>query len=144
MKRTIYLFVLIVVTLSCSSNATEVDDKKAILDVLETQRQAWSNNNLEGFMQGYWKSDALKFYGSGGLTKGWQQTLDNYKRGYPTKEHSGTLNFKIIDISKINHGAYFVMGEYHLLRSIGNADGVFMIIFKKIDGKWKIIADTSC
>ena len=144
MKRTIYLFVLIVVTLSCSSNATEVDDKKAILNVLETQRQAWSNNNLEGFMQGYWKSDSLKFYGSSGLTKGWQQTLDNYKKGYPTKEHSGTLNFKINDITKINEGAYFVMGEYHLTRNVGDANGVFMIIFKKINGEWKIIADTSC
>ncbi|TFG89432.1 MAG: DUF4440 domain-containing protein, partial [Candidatus Atribacteria bacterium] len=27
---------------------------------------------------------------------------------------------------------------------VGNADGIFMIIFKKIKGEWKIIADTSC
>jgi len=36
------------------------------------------------------------------------------------------------------------MGEFFLTRTVGNANGVFMIIFKKIDGKWKIIADTSC
>ena len=108
------------------------------------QEKAWSKNDLEGFMQGYWKNDSLKFFGSSGLTKGWQQTLDNYKKGYPTKEHSGTLNFTIKDISKIDEGSYWVMGEYHLKRSVGDANGVFIIIFKKIDGAWKIVADMSC
>jgi len=95
-------------------------------------------------MEGYWKSDSLKFFGSSGLKYGWQSTLNGYKKRYPTKDHTGTLRFKINDISQINSASYFVMGEYHLVRNIGNADGVFMIIFKKINGEWKIIADTSC
>lgn len=111
---------------------------------MDAQQKAWSKHDLEGFMQGYWKSDSLKFYGSNGVTLGWEKTLSNYKKGYPTAEHSGTLNFKINDISKINEGAYFVMGEYHLTRKVGDANGVFMIIFKKINGEWKIVADTSC
>jgi ketosteroid isomerase-like protein len=142
-KKLIYLICILCLIISCT-NSKEQHDEKAILEVLETQQIAWSNNDIEGFMQGYWKSDSLKFYGSRGITKGWQQTLDNYKKRYPTKEHSGTLNFKINDISKINDGVYFVMGEYHLTRKVGNADGIFMIIFKKINGEWKIIADTSC
>ena len=89
-------------------------------------------------MQGYWKSDSLKFYGSRGLTYGWENTLNNYKKGYPTKAESGTLNFVINDISKIEGDNYWVMGEYHLKREVGNADGVFIIIFKKINGEWKI------
>ncbi len=112
--------------------------------VMEAQEIAWNNHDLEGFMDGYWKSDSLKFYGSNGLTKGWQNTLDNYKKGYPTKAESGTLNFVINDISKIEGDNYWVMGEYHLKREVGNADGVFIIIFKKINGEWKIVADMSC
>lgn len=142
MKKNLTLL-LIMLILSCSIT-TEQGEKDAILAVMKIQEQAWSNNDLEGFMQGYWKSDSLKFYGSNGLTKGWQKTLDNYKKGYPTKEHSGTLNFTIDDISKIEKESYSVMGQYHLKRSIGDANGVFIIIFKKIDGKWKIIADMSC
>lgn len=130
--------------LSCKAQTTESQDKEAILAVMKTQEIAWSQNNLEGFMQGYWKSDSLKFYGRSGLTKGWQQTLDNYKKGYPSKEHSGTLNFTINDISKIDDGSYWVMGQYFLKRSVGDAEGVFMIIFKKINGVWKIVADMSC
>ena len=128
----------------CLAQTDLTNDKEAILAVMKLQEKAWSANDLEGFMDGYWKNDSLKFYGSSGLTKGWQQTLDNYKRGYPTKEHSGTLNFKINDISKIDEGSYWVMGEYFLKRGVGDANGVFLIIFKKIDGAWKIVADMSC
>lgn len=127
-----------------AQNSPETMDKKEILSVMKAQEKAWSNHDLEGFMKGYWKSDSLKFYGSSGLTYGWKKTLANYKKGYPTKEHTGTLKFKVNDITRIEQNSYYVMGEYHLTRSVGNANGVFMIIFKKINGEWKIVADTSC
>lgn len=122
----------------------QAEDKAAILSVMKAQEVAWSKNDLKGFMQGYWKSDSLKFYGSNGITYGWDQTLANYKKGYPSADHSGTLAFKINDISEIERDAYWVMGEYFLKRNVGDANGIFMIIFKKIDDQWKIVADMSC
>lgn len=112
--------------------------------VLEKQVTAWNKHDLEGFMDGYWKSDQLKFYGASGLTLGWDQTLANYKKRYPTKRETGTLNFVINDISIIEGNNYWVMGEYHLKREIGDAEGIFIIIFKQINGEWKIVADMSC
>ena len=57
-----------------------------------------------------------------------------------------TLNFKseINDVSRIENNNFWVMGEYHLKREVGDADGVFIIIFKNINGEWKIVADMSC
>jgi ketosteroid isomerase-like protein len=130
---------------SLSSAQTNLEtDAKAIREVMAKQERAWSQHDLEGFMQGYWKSDSLKFFGKNGLTSGWQKTLDNYKKGYPSKAHSGPLSFVIQDISAISEDSYWVMGEYFLKRSLGDANGVFMIIFRKIDGDWKIVADMSC
>ncbi|MBA10902.1 MAG: nuclear transport factor 2 family protein [Flavobacteriaceae bacterium] len=143
MKLFISTLLICLVFNSCSTSSIE-KDKKTILSIMKSQEKAWSKNNIEAFMEGYWKSDSLKFFGSSGLKYGWQSTLNGYKKRYPTKDHTGTLRFKINDISQINSASYFVMGEYHLVRNIGNADGVFMIIFKKINGEWKIIADTSC
>jgi len=125
------------------SQTDEAADIKAINKVLKKQRLAWSDNNLEAYMEGYWKSDSLKFYGSEGVTSGWYNTLERYQKAYPTKEHTGKLNFRINDVSKISEGAYYVLGEYHIKRDMGNADGLFMLIFKKINGEWKIIADKS-
>jgi len=141
MKKIIFLLCFISTLYSFSQN--EEKDKKAIQKVLKKQRLAWSNDNIEEFMEGYWKSDSLKFYGSNGVTVGWENTLDNYLKAYPTKDHTGILSYRINDISKIAEGAYYVLGEYHIKRDLGNADGIFMLVFKKINGEWKIIADTS-
>lgn len=143
-KLKIFFVVFLVASLiSCGKACDLNEDKKAILKVMELQEQAWNTHDLEGFMQGYWKSDSLKFYGKSGLTKGWQNTLDNYKNGYPTSAESGTLKFTIDDISPVECNSYWVMGQYHLTRTVGNANGNFLIIFKKIDGEWKIVADMS-
>lgn len=142
MKKIILLICLITAFNSYSQN--EEKDKKAIQKVLKSQRIAWSKNNIEEFMEGYWKSDSLKFYGANGITYGWDATLERYQKAYPTKDHTGTLSFRINDISKISEDSYYVLGEFHLKREVGNADGIFMLIFKKINDEWKIIADTSC
>lgn len=142
MKKLVTLLCLIFAFSSYGQHNEEADIK-AIQKVLKKQRIAWSKNDLDGFMQGYWKSDSLKFYGANGVTYGWDNTLKRYQKAYPTADHTGKLNFKINDISKISEVAYYVLGEYHLKRAVGNADGFFMIIFKKIHDEWKIIADTS-
>ncbi len=146
--KLLFLLLGIVINFSCCKNTSfkeqEEKDKQEIIAVMKTQEKAWSSHDLEGFMEGYWKSDSLTFYGRSGVTYGWDKTLRNYKEGYPTKEDTGILRFTIKEVSKIGEGMYYVMGAYHLIRDKGNADGVFMIIFKKIHGKWKIIADTSC
>ena len=143
MKKLILVICTLILSQTGFSQTTEQEDKEAILAVLKAQRLAWSDNNMEAFMEGYWKSDSLKFYGRNGVTYGWENTLERYKQAYPTPDHTGILSFKINDISKITDDAYYVMGEYHLKRTVGNATGIFMIIFKRIDGAWKIIADTS-
>ncbi|MGB7395398.1 MAG: nuclear transport factor 2 family protein [Pricia sp.] len=136
------------ICLTCLTALTVVsaqsEDVKIIKSILAEQQKAWSDNDLEGFMQGYWESDSLTYYSRGKITRGWQTTLDNYKKGYPSKADTGTLNFEIDAITQINEDAYYVMGKYFLTREVGDANGTFMIIFKRIEGEWKIVADSSC
>ncbi len=143
MIRKLFILAIVICLTSCTQT-DEKTDRETILSILKTQERAWNNYDLEGFMDGYWKSDSLKFYGGSGLTYGWEQTLKNYHKRYPSKDHTGTLKFVINDVTKIQGESYFVMGEYHLTRNVGDANGIFMIIFKKIDGEWKIVSDTSC
>ena len=110
------LILAIAISLASCSQTDEKADRETILSILKTQEQAWNNYDLEGFMEGYWKSDSLKFYGGSGLTYGWDQTLKNYHKRYPSKDHTGTLKFVINDMTKIQNESYYVMGEYHLTR----------------------------
>lgn len=143
MKNLIPAFTLVCLTVSNSAMAQD-DDVTAIKAILMEQQEAWSNNDLEGFMEGYWKSDSLTYYSGGKITQGWQTTLDNYRKGYPTKTDTGKLNFKIGAITKITEDVYYVMGQYFLTLEAGDRNGTFMVIFKRIDGEWKIMADASC
>jgi len=117
--------------------------KKEITNMMLQQAKDWSNGDIEGFMEGYIKSDDLKFVGSKGITYGWKQTLENYKKKYPSKEHMGILTFKLLEFDQLAKDVFLVIGEYHLKRTVGDANGMFSIILKNIDGKWEIIADHS-
>jgi len=143
MKK-LLLFLLLTPLLCFGQQREWSKEEQEILAVIEEQRQDWNNFDLEGFMKGYWMSEELRFYGKNGVTSGWNSTLERYKKAYPSKEHTGQLKFVINEISRIEKNSYYVMGEFYLERSVGNANGIFMILFKKIDGEWKIIADTSC
>ena len=125
-----------------SSSNYEVSKQQITSMMLQTAED-WSKGDLEAFMNGYIKSDSLKFVGSGGITYGWQQTLENYKKGYPTKEHTGTLTFNLLEFDQLANDVFLVIGEFHLKRTVGDADGMFSIILKHINGEWKIIADHS-
>ena len=138
------LFVLLVFTSLNAFGQNEKADKAAILKVLMDQQTAWNNYDLEGFMQGYWKNDSLKFYGSNGITYGWDNTLSRYKKSYPDRSNTGELKFTVESLTPIESDSYYMMGRYYLTREIGDAKGIFIIIFKRIDGEWKIVADMSC
>ena len=142
MKKLVWLVLLLVCQVALGQE--DMEDKKQIQHVMDRQVIAWNNYDLEGFMEGYWKSDSLKFYGRRGITYGWQQTLDNYKKGYPDQSYAGQLQFEIEAVTQIEKESYYVMGRFFLTRQVGDAKGIFMLIFKRIDGQWKIVADMSC
>ncbi|MCK0192125.1 DUF4440 domain-containing protein [Arenibacter sp. F20364] len=143
MKVIVFISVLFCLS-ACSSPPSEKEDMTAIKNLMEIQEKAWSNYDLESFMGTYIKSDSLTFFSGSKVTTGWESTLKNYRERYPTREHTGTLEFTLHNISKISEDAYWVMGEYHLTRKMGNANGTFMVIVKRINGEWKIVADSSC
>ncbi|TCO23785.1 ketosteroid isomerase-like protein [Pedobacter psychrotolerans] len=128
---------------SVSAFAQSPKDKQAILDVLEKQRTEWNKGNLETFMQGYVKSDSLLFVGSSGPTYGWQKTLDNYKKTYSGKAGMGTLTFGIKKVDFLNQDVAFVLGSWHLKREKDEPQGYFTLLFKKLNGEWKIFVDHS-
>ena len=119
-------------------------DKERILEILNEQEEAWNNGDIESFMKAYWKSEELKFYSSNGLTTGWEETKENYYKRYPSKEDMGQLTFGVTGLDKVNEDSYFLMGTYSLLRKNDNPTGIFTLIWSRINGQWKIVADMTC
>jgi ketosteroid isomerase-like protein len=118
-------------------------DEKAIRLLLDQQTDAWNRGDIEGFMNGYWESDSLMFLGKSGVTYGWANTLKNYRKGYPDTAVMGKLSFDYIKIKRLSKKYYFVVGKWHLKRSIGDIDGYYNLLFEKINGRWAIVVDHS-
>jgi hypothetical protein len=118
-------------------------DEMAIRKIMNDQTIAWNRGDKESFMKGYWENDSLMFIGKSGVTYGWQNTLNNYKKGYPDTAAMGKLTFNIITVKKLSDQYYHVVGKWNLKRSIGDVGGHYTLLFRKIKGKWVIVSDHS-
>ncbi len=146
MKRIILLAALLIsiVAFSQSKPAHPAGgDEIIIRKILNDQAKAWNRGDIEGFMQGYWKNDSLLFIGKSGINRGWQRTLNNYKKGYPDTTAMGKLAFDIVLVKRLSPEYYYVVGKWMLTRSIGDLNGYYNLLLKKINGQWVIIADHS-
>jgi len=140
MKNLKTLIILLFTTLSVFA---QQDDKKAILRLLEEQRQGWNKGDLNEYMHGYLQSDSLLFVGKNGPAYGWNRTLDNYKKGYPDKAAMGYLSFDIKEIRLIGADHAFVLGAWLLKREKDNPSGFFTLLLEKVKGEWKVVIDHS-
>lgn len=118
-------------------------DEKEILDLLHRQTHDWNKGNIDEFMSGYWQNDSLMFVGKGGVTYGYQNTLNNYKKNYSDSAKMGKLFFEILKIKKLSIDYYWVLGKWFLKRTIGDVGGHYTLLFQRIKGKWMIVADHS-
>lgn len=139
MKST-FLSILLAVTLVCTAQSK---DEKTIRNLLAEQTAAWNRGDIESFMKGYWVNDSLMFIGKSGITYGWTNTLNNYKKGYPDTAAMGQLAFTLIKVEKISRKYFQVVGKWFLKRSIGDIGGHYTLLLRKINRKWVIVADHS-
>ncbi len=117
-------------------------DREAVIKVLSTQQLAWNKGDIEGFMQGYWKSDSLVFVTKGAPLYGWQATIERYKKAYPGKAGMGELTFTILKVDVLDDHNAFVLGGWGLKLENGQTPGgYFTLWFRKINGEWKIVCD---
>ena len=142
MKSIVFLFLLSISLISFESYSQSGDEKE-ILQLLNNQVNNWNRGNIDEFMRGYWENDSLMFIGSSGVTYGYTNTLNNYKKNYKDTAHMGQLKFNILQVKRISADAYFVVGKWFLKRSVGDVGGHYTLLFRKIKGKWVIVADHS-
>jgi uncharacterized protein (TIGR02246 family) len=117
-------------------------DEKAIRQVLDDQVVAWNKGDLEGFMKGYWNSKELTFLSGKDLTRGWQETLERYKKRYQAEgKEMGKLAFADVVIQELAPGVALVTGKWELTLSKEKVGGRYTLIMKKLPEGWRIVHD---
>lgn len=116
-------------------------EKAAIRKVMDDQIVAWNKGDIDGFMQGYWKSETLIFVSGDNVRRGWQTVTDNYKKSYNTREKMGVLSFNDLEITILSKDSATVLGRWKVETKPENAQGRFTLIFRKFKEGWRIIHD---
>ena len=143
MKYFLLFFVLTLAATDLSAQTNKRDEKISgeIRRVMNEQTAAWNTGDIEGFMRGYWNSPELKFVSGANITKGWQPTLDRYKKNYDSRAKMGVLTFSDLEVTVLSKDAATVLGSWALQRENDKPGGKFTLVFRKLKDGWRIVHD---
>jgi ketosteroid isomerase-like protein len=142
MKTLHLLLLILILAAGClGQNGKETKITKEIVSIMNMQAADWNRGDIDAFMKGYWNSEKLVFASGDGLTRGWQPTLDRYKKSYDSRAKMGTLTFSDLEVNVISKDAAVVLGSWSLAREKDNPHGKFTLIFRKFKDGWRIVHD---
>ena len=142
MKNLLFLFSLLLL-LAASVSAQSKNERIGveIRRVMDAQVAAWNAGDIDAFMRGYWNSPELVFVSGDSVTKGWQPTIERYKKRYDSRAKMGTLTFSDLEIEVLSKDAAKVLGSWSLAREADNPKGKFTLIFRRFKDGWRIVHD---
>lgn len=140
-KSILKLLFFLAINITYGQSILSESDRNEIISVLKQQEKFWNKGDIDGFMQGYVKSDYLVFNGSSGPFYGWDSVKDRYIKTYPSKKKMGTLNFKIHNISLITSSVAQLIGQFFLSCPKSEVSGYFTLVLIKSKGEWLILSD---
>jgi ketosteroid isomerase-like protein len=126
---------------SAKTQVASGDPSSEIRAVLTEQQSAWNHGDIPAFLEGYWNSPELTFAGSDGIVRGYDGLLDRYRKTYSDKARMGELEFSGLEIHPLGADSALVLGHWHLKRTVGDAGGVFSLVFHRFPVGWRIIHD---
>ncbi len=141
MKKIGFIIVFLILGCDQSRDGFLIIQNK-IQSILDQQKQAWNEGNIEGFMAYYWRSEEFTFQSGNRRLQGWDELLTMYKKSY-SGENMGKLDFTDIEINVLSNELALVLGRWKVTIEESIKEGMFTLIFKKFDEGWRIIVDHS-
>jgi uncharacterized protein (TIGR02246 family) len=144
---------LILFALASSAFAAEPtagsSPEEQVAALLKTQAAAWSRGDLEAFTSIY--AEDAAFLTSSGLTRGRREVLERYRKRYPDAAAMGKLTLEILeartfpagqDAAGVSVAARWRL-EYPQQAERKTAEGLTLVVFRKVGGLWEIVQDAS-
>ena len=141
MKNLLLLFSFLLISTNIFAQTKNDRIAADIRAVMDAQVSAWNGGDITGFMKGYWNSPELVFVSGDSVTKGWQPTIERYRKNYDSRAKMGTLTFSSLEVEVLSKDAAKVLGSWALAREKDQPKGKFTLIFRRFKDDWKIVHD---
>jgi len=157
------LFILLaLVVTGCtepSRETTELAELEAIEEIetlLDAQGADWSRGDLESFTGIY--AENCVYISPSGMVEGRQALIERYRERYPDSAAMGSLRLDIIEmrpafvtiksilpeLKPSGIGGMSVVARWTLsYPDMESSSGLTLIVFRRINGDWKIVHDAS-
>ena len=138
MKRAL----LVLAACAAAPRTFAADDDRAVRAVLAAQQAAWNRGDLDAFMAGYARSDALVFTSGGKIRRGWRETFEKYRAKYGAAPATmGHLDFEVLGVQPLGADGAIVLGRWKLADTPNAGGGVFSLAFARTPEGWRIVHD---
>ena len=124
-----------------SPSPTQAQNQAAVLRILQLQQIAWNHGDIDGYMDGYWRSHDVVFVSGDAVTRGWQTVHDRYRSKYPDAETMGQLSFSEVEVRMFGYDGAFIFGRWQLDRASDRPHGRVTLVLRKTSGDWTIVHD---
>jgi len=118
------------------------ESQRDVRRLLDEQAAAWNRGDLEGFMAGYWRSPELTFLSDDNWTRGWDATLERYRRKYQSEgKEMGRLTFREVEVEVLGPDSALARGRFELERTKDRPTGLFTLLLRRLPEGWRIVHD---
>jgi hypothetical protein len=125
------------------------DDPRAIQAHSEIQKllltaiDKWNAHDIDGYMEGVWKSKDFVMVIDAQEIRGWAEALAAYKRGYSDPSTMGTVVCEGLESQLVTPEVAFVVMRWTAYLKGGKILGTSTMVIRKFEEGWKVISDHS-
>jgi hypothetical protein len=99
----------------------------------------WNKKDLDGYMEGFWKSDDLLAVIESEVHWGWADLYASFKRGYPDRDQMGKMDLQRLQIRSSTPDTAVALCWWRILPPRGSpAYATDTLLLQKFAAGWKI------
>jgi uncharacterized protein (TIGR02246 family) len=114
------------------------DSEKEIYEQLNRMADAWNRHDIDGYLDGYWRSDDLVIVVEGENLRGWDLLSKAYHSGYPNLQEMGTITLDRVQIRLIAPDLGFALTWFTASFPKKKEFGTDTVILKKLPEGWRV------
>jgi|ERR1700751_5093663 ketosteroid isomerase-like protein len=114
-----------------------------IQKLILTAIDRWNAHDIDGYMEGVWKSKDFVMIIDAQEIRGWAEALAAYKRGYSDPSTMGTVVCEGLESQLVTPEVAFVVMRWTAYLKGGKILGTSTMVIRKFEEGWKVISDHS-
>jgi uncharacterized protein (TIGR02246 family) len=131
-------------TINQQKVAGAADPEKEIYDQMMKMVDAWNRHDLDGYLDGFLRSDDILLVVEGETVRGWDLLSKALHAGYPNPQEMGTLTVDRVQVQMLAPDLGFVLASYTIVFPKKKEFGTDTIVMKKVAEGWReMISHTS-